>query len=79
MGVQYQARAADLRIKNIGRIRWISAILEKVADVTRETRKKRKLIACIQDWFVVYKSKTSDNEMHMTADLTGLYLVALRD
>ena len=61
-GVQDQAHAADLLM----RIPWISSILEKVADVSREKRKKRKLLACIRERIVAYNSKIAQNELNGT-------------
>ena len=54
IGVQYEVHAADLLMKDLGKIEWIATTTEKVFVVRRETRKKRKLLARIRSNFIAF-------------------------
>lgn len=61
-------------MKDIGGVAWIGSILERVSDVIRETRKMRKLLACIWGRIVAYNSTITHKDVNKSAK-TGIGVI----
>ena len=74
VSVSDQAHIADLLMKDVGKLTWVKAILDKVAAISRDTRGKRKLLARLREKIDATNMAIPPSPLVNTTEVFGVHV-----